>query len=171
MNSDPTPELDTRFSDPEAAATPWAVTVSVLEGAELYWLTTVRADGRPHVTPLVGVVVDGAVHFCTGLEEQKARNLEQNRHVAVTTGSNSWAAGLDVVVEGTAVRLADDESLQRLADAYEAKYGSVWHWDVGDGMLRGEGHEAAAFCVEPAKVLAFAKDPHAQTRYRLQNDA
>jgi nitroimidazol reductase NimA-like FMN-containing flavoprotein (pyridoxamine 5'-phosphate oxidase superfamily) len=171
MNFDPTPELDTRFSDPEAAATPWAVTASVLEAAELYWLTTVRGDGRPHVTPLIGVVQDGAVHFCTGLEEQKARNLEHNRHVAVTTGSNSWAAGLDVVVEGAAVRVADDDVLRRLADAYEAKYGSAWHWEVGGGMLKGEGHEAAAFRIEPAKVFAFAKDPHAQTRYRLQNDA
>jgi len=167
MTSDPTPKLDARFSDPAAAATPWAVTLSVLEGAELYWLTTVRVDGRPHVTPLVGVVEDGTVHFCTGLEEQKARNLEHNRHVAVTTGNNSWAAGLDVVVEGAAIRVADDDALQRLADAYEAKYGDAWRWDVSDGMLTGQGAEAAAFRVEPAKVLAFAKDPHAQTRYRL----
>jgi uncharacterized pyridoxamine 5'-phosphate oxidase family protein len=167
MNADPTPQLDTRFSTPAAAPTPWAVTLNVLEDAELYWLTTVRADGRPHVTPLVGVVQDGAVHFCTGLDEQKARNLEHNRHVAVITGNNSWATGLDVVVEGSAVRVDDQQSLQRLADAYEAKYGGAWHWDVGDGMLKGDGHDAAAFRVEPAKVLAFAKDPHGQTRYRL----
>ena len=166
MNSDPKPELDTRFSDPGAAATPWAATVAVLDRAELYWLTTVRPDGRPHVTPLVAVADGGAVHFCTGLEEQKARNLEHNRHVAITTGNNTWAAGLDVVVEGTAVRLTDRDTLQRVADAYEAKYGSAWHWDVGDGMLTGVG-EAAAFRIEPAKVLAFAKDPHGQTRYRL----
>jgi general stress protein 26 len=167
MNSDPKPELDTRFSDPDAAATPWAATVGVLDRAELYWLTTVRPDGRPHVTPLIAVADDGAVHFCTGLEEQKARNLEQNRHVAITTGNNTWAAGLDVVVEGTVVRVSDRDALQRLADAYEAKYGSEWHWDVGDGMLKGVGHEAAAFRIEPAKVLAFAKDPHGQTRYRF----
>ena len=48
-------------------------------GAELYWITTVRADGRPHVTPLIGVWFDGAMHFTTGLEEQKARNLAANR--------------------------------------------------------------------------------------------
>jgi len=35
--------------------------------------------------------------------------------------------GLDVVVEGTAVRVTEQQALQRLADAYEAKYGSVWH--------------------------------------------
>ena len=77
MNTDPTPELDKRFSDPEAVPTPWAVTATALERAELYWITTVRPDGRPHVTPLVGVADDGAVYFCTGLEEQKARNVKQ----------------------------------------------------------------------------------------------
>ena len=50
----------------------------MLENAELYWLTTVRNDGRPHVTPLIGVMQDGAVHSCTGLGEQKARNLEHS---------------------------------------------------------------------------------------------
>ena len=59
--------LDTRFSDPEAQPTPWPETEQTLEQAELYWLTTVRADGRPHVTPLVGVFHDGAMHFCTGV--------------------------------------------------------------------------------------------------------
>jgi nitroimidazol reductase NimA-like FMN-containing flavoprotein (pyridoxamine 5'-phosphate oxidase superfamily) len=171
MNTDPTPELDNRFSDPEAVPTPWAVTVAALERAELYWITTVRPSGRPHVTPLVGVADDGAVYFCTGLEEQKARNLEQNEHVAITTGNNTWASGLDVIVEGTAVRVSDSESLRRLADAYLAKYGSDWRFGVGDGVLtHGEEaeHEAALFRVEPGKVLAFAKDPHAQTRYRLR---
>jgi hypothetical protein len=87
--------------------------------------------------------------------------------VALTTGNNSWARGLDVVVEGKAVRVNDQEGLQRVADAYEAKYGSVWQFDVGDGVF-GAGEDAAAvFRIEPAKVLAFAKEPHAQTTFRL----
>jgi nitroimidazol reductase NimA-like FMN-containing flavoprotein (pyridoxamine 5'-phosphate oxidase superfamily) len=167
MKPDPIPEIDSRFSEPEAGPTPWSDVAHVLERAELYWLTTVRSDGRPHVTPLIGVAQDGAVHFCTGLREQKARNLEHSTRVALTTGSNSWADGLDVVVEGTAVRVTDRDALQRLADAYEAKYGSRWHFDVGDGGF-GTGEDAAAvFRIEPAKVLAFAKQPHAQTRYRF----
>ena len=112
VSSQSTGELDSRFSDPESAATSWPEAVHVLEEAELYWLTTVRSDGRPHVTPLIGVWQDGAVHFCTGLREQKARNLERNRQVAVTTGSNAWARGIDVVVEGTAVRVTDHGALQ-----------------------------------------------------------
>jgi general stress protein 26 len=167
MQSDPTAAIDTRFSDPGAGATPWSDAAQVLEHAELYWLTTVRTDGRPHVTPLIGVAEGEAVHFCTGLREQKARNLEHSTQVALTTGNNTWAQGLDVVVEGTAVRVTDHDALQRLADAYEAKYGSVWHFDVGDGVF-GTGEDAAAvFRIEPAKVLAFAKEPHAQTTFRF----
>jgi nitroimidazol reductase NimA-like FMN-containing flavoprotein (pyridoxamine 5'-phosphate oxidase superfamily) len=167
MSTDPQPAFDPRFSDPSANPTPWSDVVRVLGDAELYWLTTVRAEGRPHVTPLIGVLEDGAVHFCTGLREQKARNLEHEQRVALTTGTNAWASGLDVVVEGTAVRVGDRQTLQRLADAYEAKYGSVWHFDVGDGVF-GEGEDAAAvFRIEPAKILAFAKDPHGQTAYRF----
>ena len=167
MSTDPTAQFDPRFSDPKAGPTPWPETASALEDAELYWLTTVRADGRPHVTPLIAVTDDGVVHFCTGLREQKARNLEHSPQVALTTGTNTWAQGLDVVVEGTAERVVDRDTLQRLADAYEAKYGSVWHFDVGDGVF-GSGEDAAAvFRVEPSKVLAFAKEPHGQTSYRF----
>jgi nitroimidazol reductase NimA-like FMN-containing flavoprotein (pyridoxamine 5'-phosphate oxidase superfamily) len=162
-----TGELDGRFSDPDSAATSWPEAVRVLEEAELYWLTTVRADGRPHVTPLIGVWQDGAVHFCTGLREQKARNLEGNRQVAITTGSNAWARGIDVIVEGTAVRVTDHGALQGLADAYEAKYGSDWHFDVGDGVFLSGEEAAAVFRIEQNKVLAFAKQPHAQTTFRF----
>jgi hypothetical protein len=167
MKSDPTAAIDRRFSDPQAGPTPWPEARRVLERAELYWLTTVRSDGRPHVTPLIGVLHDGAVHFCTGLREQKARNLEHRPQVALTTGNNTWARGLDVVVEGTAARVVHGDTLQRLADVYEAKYGSAWHFDVGDGVF-GAGEDAAAvFRIEPTKVLAFAKEPHAQTTYRF----
>jgi hypothetical protein len=83
----------------------------------------------------------------------------------LTTGCNAWAAGLDVVVEGVAVRVTD--GLQRIADAYEAKYGSDWHFEVGDGVFGSGELAAAVFRIEPSKVLAFAKEPHAQTTYRF----
>jgi general stress protein 26 len=166
--SAPTAKFDSRFSDPSAGHTPWADVERTLEEAELYWLTTVRADGRPHVTPLIGVAHEGAIHICTGLREQKARNLEHKCQVALTTGTNTWAEGLDVVVEGEAVRIVDRDVLQRLADAYEAKYGSVWHFDVGDGGFRSGDDLAAVFRIQPVKVLAFAKDPHAHTSFRFR---
>ena len=115
-------KLDGRFSSPEAEPAKWDDTVRVLAEAELYWLTTVRADGRPHVTPLIGIWHDGAAHFCTGLDEQKTRNLDHNTHVALAAGTNTWARGFDAVVEGVAERVADRDRLQLLADAYEEKY-------------------------------------------------
>src|SRR5918997_732098 len=167
MQSEPTSKFNRRFSEPAAEPTPLADGERALEQAELYWITTVRADGRPHVTPLIGLFHDGAPYFCTGLREQKARNLEGNDKVALTTGTNTWARGLDVVVEGTAVRVTDDDTLRPLAEAYETKYGSFWHFDVAGGMFVSGENEAAVFRIEPAKVMAFAKDPHAQTTYRF----
>ena len=52
----PVTELDARFSDPAAVAADWDQTRRTLEDAELFWIVTVRADGRPHATPLVGVL-------------------------------------------------------------------------------------------------------------------
>ena len=163
----PTVTFDDRFSDPEAGPTPWPEAADLLDRAELYWLTTVRADGRPHVTPLIGVWHDEAMHFCTGFEEQKARNLEHSPHVALTTGNNTWASGLDAVVEGDAVRVTDEGVLRQLADAYVTKYGDPWRFDVRDGAFAHGDHAAAVFRIDTSKVLAFAKDPHAQTAYRF----
>jgi predicted pyridoxine 5'-phosphate oxidase superfamily flavin-nucleotide-binding protein len=168
MSSQDDGTIDRRFSDPEAGPTGWAEVERLLEQAELYWLTTVRRDGRPHVTPLIGLWHDGAAHFVTGHDEQKARNIEHNDRVALTTGCNKWAEGMDVVVEGAAVRLTDNGTLQAIADAFEAKYGAVWHFDVGDGAFEGQGEGPGyVFRIEASKALAFAKDPHAQTTFRL----
>src|SRR5262249_52924142 len=106
--SEPVTRLDTRFSGPGAAATPWETTLQVLRAAELSWVTTVRQDGRPHVSPLVAVWFAGALWFSTGPSEQKAVNLRTSPHVVVTTGCNSWDQGLDVVVEGEATRETND---------------------------------------------------------------
>ena len=154
----PETALDQRFSDPKAEATEWAQTRRVLAEAELFWITTVRADGRPHVTPLVAVWVDGALYFCTGEGEQKAVNLAANPHVILTTGCNRWDGGLDVVVEGDAVRVTDEDLLRRLAEAWTAKWDGRWQYQVSDGCFRHMGDFLVpVFGVRPAKVLAFGK--------------
>jgi len=87
--SEPVTELDARFSAPSAVPAGWDQTRRALEAAELSWICTVRADDRPHVTPLVAVWLDGALHFSTGAGEQKAVNLRGNPHVVLTTGCNN----------------------------------------------------------------------------------
>lgn len=166
MTDEPTAVLDQRFSDPTAVATEWAETRTVLETSEISWITTVRRDGRPHVTPLVAVWLDGSLHFCTGATEQKAINLATNPHVIVTTGCNQWEAGLDVVVEGEAVRVDDQALLELLAAAWATKWDGQWQFDVADGVFRSEGGgDALVFAVAPTKVLAFGKGPFSHTTH------
>lgn len=166
----PNVHFDARFSAPMATATPWEQAVATFSTAELYWLTTVRADGRPHVTPLVGLWHDGAPHFCTGPTEQKARNLAANPNVVLTTGTNSWKDGVDIVVEGTALAVRHDSKLRAIADDYVTKYEGDWAFGVQDGSLtNAEGGTATVFRVEPRKVLAFAKHPHGQTAFRFDH--
>jgi hypothetical protein len=165
--ADPVAELDARFSDPAAVATPWDHTRRVIDEAELFWISTVRADRPPHVTPLPAVWLDGALHFCTGAAEQKGVNLARNAHCTLTTGTNVWKAGLDVVIEGRAERITDEVRLRRLADAWASKYQGDWHFDVANGAFHGDGGEALVFEVIPTKILAFAKGDFAQTRYRF----
>jgi general stress protein 26 len=170
----PVTTLDQRFSDPNAAATGWDQTLRALEEAELFWITTVRAGGRPHMTPLVAVWADGALHFCTGADEQKAINLRDNPHVILSTGSNDWDRGLDVMVEGDAVRVTDDATLRRLAEAWTAKWDGRWTFHVGDDGFRhseeaGEAGDAVVcvFSVAPARILAFAKGEFSHTSHRF----
>ena len=86
-------KLDTRFSDPDAVATSWDEISRVLETAELFWISTVRADGRPHVTPVVAVWLDNALHFSTGANEQKAVNLRKQYARHFDHGLQSVGAG------------------------------------------------------------------------------
>jgi nitroimidazol reductase NimA-like FMN-containing flavoprotein (pyridoxamine 5'-phosphate oxidase superfamily) len=168
MSREPTGELDVEFSDRAATATPWAKAREVLESAEIFWLSTVRADGRPHVTPLVVLWIDEALYFCTGEHEQKAKNLERNRHSILTTGSNKLREGLDVVVEGEAADVTDEDTLLRMAALWESKYD--WPCEVRDGVFRPQGSEeiVLVFRVVPTKAFAYARGEHdSATRYRF----
>ena len=125
-----------------------------------------RRDGRPHVTPLVAVWLDDALHFCTGPAEQKAINLRHNANVILTTGSNDWQRGLDVVVEGEAVRVTDDERLALLADAWARKWDGQWRFTVAEGAFQhADGGQALVFAVVPRRIFAFGKGTFGQTRH------
>jgi general stress protein 26 len=169
---EPLTKLDERFSDQGVQATPWAAAREVLETAQLSWVTTVRADGRPHVTPLVAVWLDDALYFTTGPEEQKAANLAANRHVVLITGCNRWDEGLDVMVEGEADRVTDPAILEQLAAVWATKWNGEWQFEVVDGGFASEDphvdRPVLVFAVKPVKVFAFGKGEFSQTRYQPQ---
>lgn len=151
--------LDERFSAPGTSATSWAEAEQVLESAQISWISTVRVDGRPHVSPLVAVWLDGTLYFSTGPTEQKGVNLAANPYVVLTTGCNSWDDGLDVMVEGEARRITDRSTLERLAGAWRTKWDGRWKFDVGDEGFRNDvgGGDAHVYAVTPTKVLSFGR--------------
>lgn len=168
---EPIARLDPHYSESTATATDWSEALKMLTEAELFWISTVRPDGRPHVTPLPAVWSDGALHFCTGPEERKAKNLAVNPHVVLTTGVNTWNQGYDLVVEGAAVRVAEDGRLRELAAAWEAKYGSFWHFEVRNGSFHHGPGSAFVFSVAPHTVFGFGKgEPFSQTRWRFSRE-
>lgn len=164
----PVTDVDQRYSSEGAAPVPWDNARQHLEAAEIFWLSTVRPDGRPHITPLLAVWLDDALHFCTGKDERKRKNLAGNNRCILTTGCNLYSEGLDIIVEGRAERIADDAALQGIADAYESKYGADWHFDVGDGAFVTEGHEAWVYRVAPETAFGYLRgDKGSQTRWRF----
>jgi hypothetical protein len=82
--AEPVAELDARFSSANARPTDWADASWQLEGAEVFWPTTVRPDGRPHVTPVLSVWLEGAMYFCTGRNERKGQREDQSRRTRWT---------------------------------------------------------------------------------------
>lgn len=163
--SDPVTTVDPRYSVRGAPAVPWPEARQALAEAGTYWLSTVRSDGRPHVTTLIAMWHGEALYFSSGPDEQKSRNLEANPHCILTTGCNHLDDGLDVVVEGQAARITDDARLSALAEAWRAKYGSEW-------QLRGSADNPDnVFELTPVRAFGFRKGfaedgQGCQTRWR-----
>jgi general stress protein 26 len=162
----PTVEFNAGFSEPGATAVPWADVDDLLTRSEMFWLSTVRADGRPHVTPLPAIWRDGVLYFCTGDQEQKSANLRANPNCVLAAGTNQFHSGFDIVVEGVAERVTEHARLARLAALWKSKLD--WDFGVGeDAFTDPAGRAGLVFGVAPAKVLAFGKGPYTQTRYRF----
>jgi nitroimidazol reductase NimA-like FMN-containing flavoprotein (pyridoxamine 5'-phosphate oxidase superfamily) len=142
----------------EVDPTPWERARSGLEQGRTFWLATLHPGGRPHVVPILAVMVDGVLHFCASDRSRKAKNLATDPHCAVTTSGDS----LDLVVEGVAEAVTDNTTAQRVAAAYEAKYG--WQPEARQEMLWGDGAPTAGpppyriYRVAPTTAFGFPTD-------------
>lgn len=80
------------------------------------WLATIDADGRPHVTGVGALWVDGAFYFETGPRTRKARNIDRDPRVTLSVATDDF----DLVVEGSAARVADAADVAELAQRWNA---------------------------------------------------
>lgn len=131
---------------------PWRFVDERMAEARNYWVATTRPDGRPHVTPVWGLWVDGTFYFGGEPRSRKIRNLAHNLNVAVHLES-----GADVVIlEGVAEAISDpDPALsQRVSAASAAKYG------MHSGSIEG------SYAVHPRVVLAWSERDVGETATR-----
>ncbi len=171
---DPVTTIDLgHSSSPDNVATPWEETRRVLETAEVFWLSTVRADGRPHVTPLSALWLDGTLYFQTGGITQKTKHMRENQHVALTTGCNHLSTGFDVVVEGDAAPFTDVAVLERLNQMWRTLWGEGWPIEFRNGVFyetggNRRGEPLLVFSVKPTSIFVYTRgDQWSQTRYQF----
>jgi hypothetical protein len=86
----------------------------------------------------------------------------------LTTGCSDWDRGVDVVVEGDAVQVTDEDMLKRLAEAWAVKWDGRWRFEARSGRFQDQGGgQALVFSVGRTKILAFGKGNFSHTRHRF----
>lgn len=79
-----------------------------------YFLGTSRPDGRPHAAGIGALWLDGDLYFTSGPRTRKAQNLSANPSCTISTSLE----GIDVVLEGEAIRVTDQQTLATVAGRY-----------------------------------------------------
>lgn len=100
---------------------PWEWAEERLTKAANYWFATTRPDGRPHVSPIWAVWMDGKVYFDGSPQARRMKNIAANPNIAVHLESGNEV----VILEGTAENAPTPPEralTERLAAAYTAKY-------------------------------------------------
>jgi hypothetical protein len=69
------------------------------------WLTTINADGSPHVTGIGAIWSEGTFWFETGAATRKGRNIARDPRCVLALATHEF----DLVVEGAAERVTDPD--------------------------------------------------------------
>jgi hypothetical protein len=152
---------------------PWSRALEALEAAEPQarcFLATARPDGRPHVAGVGALWDQGKVYFVSGAGTRKSRNVAENAHCTIAMA----LTGIDLVFDGVAERVTDDETLQRLAKRYGDQ---GWPARVEDGAFTYDYSAPSAgpppwdlYVVAPQTVFGvLAAEPGGATRWRFDD--
>jgi hypothetical protein len=151
---------------------PWTRALDSLESGQQQnptsFLTTTRPDGRPHVAGVGAMWDNGNVYVVSGPGTQKSQNLAQDPSCIVAMSLE----GIDLVIEGTAARVTDGETLQRLAKRY-ADQG--WPATVKDDAFTYDYSAPSAgpppwhlYEITPTTVFGvLSEEPGGATRWRF----
>ena len=132
------------------------------------WLSTSSPDGRPHTAGVGAVWLDDRFYFTSGPRMRKSRNLAANPRCAVSVS----LADIDVVVEGTAKKVSDMKTLERVVKVYVSL---GWPAEAADGAITapfsapsaGRGPWDLYALTATTAVGVATKEPHGATRWHF----
>jgi hypothetical protein len=132
------------------------------------WLATTSPGGRPHLTAVGGIWVDGRFYFTSGAGTRKSRNLAAEPRCVISVS----LAGIDVVVDGRADIVRDEPTLERLAALYN-RLG--WVPKVEGGAFTAPYSAPSAgpppwdlYAATPVTIIGVATaEPYGATRWRF----
>lgn len=138
----------------------WDQVEERLVASPVYWMATVRPDGRPHVVPRWGVWLDGRLWYDGSPKTVNARNLADDPRCVLHLENGTEA----VIIEGEAVANGDPGPpfRARLAEAF-TKYHDMgyapgpegWEGDAGAGLFVFTPHKALAWFSFPGDATRF----------------
>ena len=79
-----------------------------------HFLGTCRPDGTPHAAGIGAQWLDGDLYFTSNPETRKSRDLAANPRCTISVR----LPGIDLVLEGTATRVTDHETVASVAAGY-----------------------------------------------------
>ncbi len=122
----------------------WNTVRAKLTDAMVYWLATVRPDGRPHVVPLDGLWREDRWYFGGSPETVRHQNLQAEPRVALHLPDAQAA----VIVEGTCeVIIPSQVEAEALASGSKQKYGYG---------VPAEVYLTGLWQLTPSKVMAWS---------------
>jgi hypothetical protein len=118
--TEPAPIETTNLSRYGDAALEWArarAALAAVSGpAVTHFLGTSGKDGVPHSAGVGAQWLAGDLYVTSGPGTRKARDLAVNPHCTISVR----LPGIDVVLNGTAARVVDPDTLERVAAGYRA---------------------------------------------------
>jgi hypothetical protein len=136
-----------------------------------FFIGTSRPDGRPHAAGIGALWLDGEIYFTSGPGTRKSQNLSANPACTIST----HLEGIDLVLEGEATRVTDQQMLEEAASGYRE---GGWPAEVeGDAFTAPYSAPSAGpppwylyrFTVDTAFGVATA-EPYGATRWRFAAD-
>ncbi len=157
------PQFPKGYVDHPVSLVSWEDVVRRLSESRIYWMCSVRPDGRPHAVPRWGAYLDGKIYYDGSPQTRHARNLRKNPHVAVHLESGDQA----VILEGTArpAGVPAPELAVRLAQALSSKYAASGYAPEADQWNAG-----GLFEFIPRQCLAWTQFTENPTKFVFEED-